>query len=415
MGEPGRLADHHPDARPPLSARGELLDPPVVEHGPRGLAVLGEHLGHVAAPGQGRLQHPLARRGPPTSGASAGGLPVAPAPAVRVRGAGSTGGIVPVVPAARPRRRRQLGPGLTAGLCASVHAGRRPTPTRRVALGSGDVPVLGTPRLVALCEEASCRAVDGRLGPGRTSVASRIQFDHLAPVPVGAAVTAEATLERVEGRRLDLHRLGPAPLGRPSRAGGRGPADPGAGGPGDVHGQGRHRCAAGRLTGRVRRRRAPVRTRPARDRTRGDTGSPRRHAGAGAGAPSSSSASSGGPGRSAVADIQRTFHLTDGALGTLLAVAIGVGGDRRGGGRATGPSAGAPAPMLARLARRLGAVLLAAAALAGPWPLFAVLLLRRRGGRRLRGHGHERRRLAPPRRAARALSSGSTPCSTPAP
>ena len=71
-----------------------------------------------------------------------------------------------------------------------------------VALGSGDVPVLGTPRLVALCEEASCRAVGGHLGPGRTSVASRIQFDHLAPVPVGAAVTAEATLERVEGRRL---------------------------------------------------------------------------------------------------------------------------------------------------------------------------------------------------------------------
>lgn len=70
------------------------------------------------------------------------------------------------------------------------------------SLRSGDVPVLGTPRLVALCEEASCRAVDGRLGATRTSVASRLQFDHLAPVPVGATVTAEATLEKVEGRRL---------------------------------------------------------------------------------------------------------------------------------------------------------------------------------------------------------------------
>lgn len=70
------------------------------------------------------------------------------------------------------------------------------------ALGSGDVPVLATPRLVALCEEASCRALDGVLPPGRTSVASRVQFDHLAPVAVGDTVSAEATLAKVEGRRL---------------------------------------------------------------------------------------------------------------------------------------------------------------------------------------------------------------------
>ncbi len=67
---------------------------------------------------------------------------------------------------------------------------------------SGDVPVLATPRLVALCEEACCQALAGHLLPDRTSVASRIQFDHLVPVPVGATVRAEATLEKVEGRRL---------------------------------------------------------------------------------------------------------------------------------------------------------------------------------------------------------------------
>lgn len=70
------------------------------------------------------------------------------------------------------------------------------------ALGSGDVPVLATPRLVALCEEASCRALDGVLAADRTSVASRVQFDHLAPVAVGDTVSAEATLAKVEGRRL---------------------------------------------------------------------------------------------------------------------------------------------------------------------------------------------------------------------
>lgn len=67
---------------------------------------------------------------------------------------------------------------------------------------SGDVPVLGTPRLVALCEEAACQAVAGTLGEGRTSVGVSVQFDHLAPVRIGSEVTAEATLEKVEGRRL---------------------------------------------------------------------------------------------------------------------------------------------------------------------------------------------------------------------
>ncbi len=70
------------------------------------------------------------------------------------------------------------------------------------ALGSGDVPVVGTPRLIALCEEACCRAIAGRLGQGRTSVASQVHFDHLAPVKVGGVVIAEATLKRIEGRRL---------------------------------------------------------------------------------------------------------------------------------------------------------------------------------------------------------------------
>jgi predicted thioesterase len=67
---------------------------------------------------------------------------------------------------------------------------------------SGDVPMLATPRLVALCEETACLAVAGTLGKGRTSVGVRVQFDHLVPVRVGSEVTAEATLEKVEGRRL---------------------------------------------------------------------------------------------------------------------------------------------------------------------------------------------------------------------
>lgn len=70
------------------------------------------------------------------------------------------------------------------------------------AHGSGTVPVLATPRLVALCEEASMAAVAGQVPDGSTTVGMRVQFDHLAPTMAGAPVTAEATLEKVAGRRL---------------------------------------------------------------------------------------------------------------------------------------------------------------------------------------------------------------------
>jgi fluoroacetyl-CoA thioesterase len=70
------------------------------------------------------------------------------------------------------------------------------------ALGSGTVEVLGSPRLVALCEEACCNAVAHALDDGTTTVGMRIQFDHLQPTPVGAEVVAEALLEKIEGRRL---------------------------------------------------------------------------------------------------------------------------------------------------------------------------------------------------------------------
>jgi predicted thioesterase len=73
-----------------------------------------------------------------------------------------------------------------------------------VALGCGDVPVLGTPRVVALAEEATVRALTGHLKDGQTSVMMRVQLDHLQPNAVGSTVTAEATLEKVEGRRLNF-------------------------------------------------------------------------------------------------------------------------------------------------------------------------------------------------------------------
>ncbi len=71
-----------------------------------------------------------------------------------------------------------------------------------VALGSGGLPVLATPRLLAWCEAATCRAVDGALASGSSSVGTSVQLEHLAASAVGERVTVRAELVLVEGRRL---------------------------------------------------------------------------------------------------------------------------------------------------------------------------------------------------------------------
>lgn len=71
-----------------------------------------------------------------------------------------------------------------------------------MAAGSGDVPVLATPRIVALAEETAVAAVAGELAEGETTVSNRVQLDHLQPSPVGCVVVATAKLDKIEGRRL---------------------------------------------------------------------------------------------------------------------------------------------------------------------------------------------------------------------
>jgi predicted thioesterase len=71
-----------------------------------------------------------------------------------------------------------------------------------VALGSGDLAVLATPRVVLLAEQACVDALAGALGDDTTTVGHRIELNHVAPVPVGTRVQADAVLAAVEGRRL---------------------------------------------------------------------------------------------------------------------------------------------------------------------------------------------------------------------
>lgn len=70
------------------------------------------------------------------------------------------------------------------------------------AFGSGDVPLLATPRVIGWCEEATISAIEAHLEPGETSVGMRIRVDHVFPSALGSSVSISASLARVEGRRL---------------------------------------------------------------------------------------------------------------------------------------------------------------------------------------------------------------------
>ena len=70
------------------------------------------------------------------------------------------------------------------------------------ALGSGDVPVLATPRLLAWLEAATCAAAAqaGLTGEGRTSVGTRVAVEHLLATGVGGRVEVRAEVAHVDGR-----------------------------------------------------------------------------------------------------------------------------------------------------------------------------------------------------------------------
>lgn len=70
------------------------------------------------------------------------------------------------------------------------------------AVGSGEVPVLATPRLLALAEAASVGATLRRLPTGTTTVAARVELEHRLPTAIGRTVVVEARLIATEGRRL---------------------------------------------------------------------------------------------------------------------------------------------------------------------------------------------------------------------
>ncbi|HOV47498.1 MAG: thioesterase family protein [Anaerolineae bacterium] len=90
---------------------------------------------------------------------------------------------------------------LEPGLIGEIHHVVADADTA-AAYGSGLVPVLSTPHLVALMENAAQQIIQPFLAPGQTAVGVCIEMQHLAATPVGMEVTVRAELVSVERRRL---------------------------------------------------------------------------------------------------------------------------------------------------------------------------------------------------------------------
>ena len=68
---------------------------------------------------------------------------------------------------------------------------------------SGSLNVFATPMMIALMESAACEVLSDALEDGQTSVGTQINVSHIAASPLGAVITATATITNVDGRKID--------------------------------------------------------------------------------------------------------------------------------------------------------------------------------------------------------------------
>ena len=78
-------------------------------------------------------------------------------------------------------------------------------PVTAIQVGSGDMPVLATPAMMALMENAAMLAVKDELPEGCTTVGGHIESSHLKPSKIGDKVTATAEVTKVDGKKIEFN------------------------------------------------------------------------------------------------------------------------------------------------------------------------------------------------------------------
>lgn len=74
------------------------------------------------------------------------------------------------------------------------------------SIGSGSLPVFGTPYMLAMMENAALTCLQTFLPEDQSSVGTHLNVQHTAPSPIGITVTAEAEIIAVSenGRMVDF-------------------------------------------------------------------------------------------------------------------------------------------------------------------------------------------------------------------
>ena len=65
-------------------------------------------------------------------------------------------------------------------------------------------PVLATPVMIMVMENAALNAIKSYLEAGESAVGTRVEVAHLAATPAGRTVTGHAEVTRVDGRRIEF-------------------------------------------------------------------------------------------------------------------------------------------------------------------------------------------------------------------
>jgi fluoroacetyl-CoA thioesterase len=65
-------------------------------------------------------------------------------------------------------------------------------------------PVLATPIMIMMMENAALNAIKPYLDAGESALGTRVDVRHVAATPVGRRVTGEAIVSKVDGRRIEF-------------------------------------------------------------------------------------------------------------------------------------------------------------------------------------------------------------------
>lgn len=70
------------------------------------------------------------------------------------------------------------------------------------AIGSGSLPVYGTPAMIALIEQTAVALLEGNLPEGMTTVGTKLDINHVSATPLGMTATCECTLSKIDRKKL---------------------------------------------------------------------------------------------------------------------------------------------------------------------------------------------------------------------